>query len=358
MGPLGGPAEIPVIRGFLDEPDPRVRGNAIEALLRLAGDEAIVDMARALKDRSSKVRQQARQALLEADRRRLVAILQEKLASDEAANRDLAAYALVKLELPETLPLMVGALSDAEMSIRLKARNALVTLAKQGCADATAALERLAGKRGTPDEFMTISVLERRPHLELLCDPRPRERMKGVECIVQTGDAARVPHLLQVLLVEKDPYVRATIVLALGRLGARDAVPTLKILTEDGDARIRANAVEALGALSGDDVSPFLLRCLDDGNNRVRANAVVALRDYRLVDLAVPLQAMIDHHEQLMRRSAIWAITELRRPALIPLLRPLLVDRVGKVQRQAADAVALLATEGFAEAQALHVRQV
>ncbi len=350
LGLIGGEAELDMIKGFLAERNPRVRCNAIEALRRLGGDSCVADIAQALKDRSRRVKDQALSTLKEVRPAVLVAALQNMLTADEKDSRDAAAYALLKLEMPETLPLIVGLLSDAEMTIRLKARNALVTLAKKGCKEAAEALERLAGKRATPDDFMTISVLERRPHLQQLCDPKPRERMKAIATIIESSDSKRVPHLLQALLIEKDAFVRAKLVIALGRLKAREAIPTLKLLASDKDDRIRANAVEALGDIGESEVFPFIVPFLEDENNRVRANAIVALRTYQLVKLDIPLKTMVTHKDPLMRRSAIWAITEVRSPRYVNLLKHLLSDGDKKVKRQAVEAVKLLAAEGFAEA--------
>ena len=74
-------------------------------------------------------------------------------------------------EIPESVPLIVGALSDSEMSIRLKARNALVALAKNGSNEASEALSRHAGgSRNRPESYMTISVIEKRPKLDKLAN--------------------------------------------------------------------------------------------------------------------------------------------------------------------------------------------
>ena len=350
LGLIGTRDEIDIVRGFLAERNPRVRCNAIEALSRLGGNDCVADIAQALKDRSRRVKDKALESLRELNEQILVDALQDMLSTDEKESRDAAAYALLKLELVQTLPLIVSLLSDPEMTIRLKARNALVTLAKGGCKEAADVLERLAGKRATPDDFMTISVLERRPHLQQLCDPKPRERIKAITSIIENSDKERVPHLLQALLIEKDAYVRAKLVIALGRLRAREAIPTLKLLTTDIDARIRANAVEALGDIGEKEVFPYVVPFLEDPNNRVRANAIVALRTYPLVKLDIPLKGMLEHDDPLMRRSAIWAITEIRNPLYVRLLGLLKGDRDKKVKRQAVEAIRLLAAEGFSQA--------
>ena len=351
FGLLGGPGEIDIVIPYLSEPDARIRANALEALKRLGAVRASSDIARLLKDNDRKVKNAALETLRGFPETELFEAIQQMLSSTDVKTRDVAAYSLLKLEIPSSLPLIVSILSDTEMSIRLKARNALVVLAKNGCQEAYTALSRHAGERQSPESFMTMSVIEKRPKLDKLADPRPRERMRAVQDIVDNDQRERIPELLQALLREKDQYVRATIVVALGRLKAEDAVGSLKVFLEDDDNRIRANAVEALGAIGGNDIYPLLIPFLEDANNRVRANAIVGLGQCPYIQLDLPLKKMVNSSEVLMRRSAIYAMVELRRADLVPLLDQLLDDSEPIVRDKAADALRVLATEGFDSAQ-------
>lgn len=350
LGLLGGADEVPVVRKCLTEKDPRVRANALEALKMLGGVAAVSDIAALLRDPDRRVKDLALETLQKFPVPALLEQLRAMLAVADAKVRDTAAYAILRLESPQTLPLVIGALSDEEISIRLKARNALVVLAQNGCKEAFDALSRHAGDRAAPEKFMTMSVIERRPQLDGLADPRPRERLEAIRAIVEAREVERVPALLQALLREKDKFVRASLVLALGRLEAREAVATLKIFLEDADPRIRANAVEALGFIGGAEVFPLLIPLLEDANNRVRANAVVGLGRCPYIQLDMPLRQMARSSEVLMRRSCIHAILELRRPDLVPLLVELLRDREQVVRDRAHDALKVLAGEGLAAA--------
>ncbi len=351
FGLLGQDKEIDIIVPYLSEPDKRIRGNALEALKRLGAVRATADIAKLLKDNDRKVKMAALDTLREFPEEKLFDEIRAMLSTNDSKTRDAAAYSLLKLEKPASLPLIVSILSDTEMSIRLKARNALVVLAKNGCQEAYSALSRHAGERNSPESFMTMSVIEKRPKLDKLADPRPRERMKAVQDIVDKNQRERTPELLQALLREKDLYVRATIVVALGRLRAEDAVGSLKVFLEDDDDRIRANAVEALGAIGGNDIYPLLIPFLEDANNRVRANAIVGLGKCPYIQLDMPIKKMIACPEVLMRRSAIYAIVELRRPDFVPFLSQLLDDSEPIVRDKAGDALRLLAAEGIDTAQ-------
>ena len=351
FGLLGGREEIGLVSPYLSEPDSRIRANAIESLKILGGVKASSEIAKLLKDEDRKIKQMALDTLKAFPEEELFAELRNMLSSEDVANRDIAAYALLRLEKPSALPLIVSALSDSEIAIRLKARNALVVLAKNGCEEAYSALSRHAGERQSPDSFMTMSVIERRPKLEKLGDPRPRERMKAVQKIVENEEKERVPELLRAIIREKDSYVRATIILALGQLKANEAVGTLKVFLDDDDDRIRANAVEALSAIGGKDVYPMIIPFLEDPNNRVRANAVVGLSRCPYIQLSTSIKKMIRSKEVLMRRSAIYAMVELRRAELIPFLVELADDAEAIVKEKAVDALKLLASEGFEKAK-------
>ncbi len=159
-----------------------------------------------------------------------------------------------------------------------------------------------------------------------------------------------VPNILNALIREKDPYVQSSLILALGRLNVKDAIPTLETFLSDADARIRANAVEALGLIGDPSVFPKLISTLDDENNRVLANAVVALGNCPYIQLDAPVKRMYSSPEILMRRSLIYCLVELKKPRYFHYLEKLLSDKEEVVRSRAAEALKVLAVENIPEA--------
>lgn len=263
-------------------------------------------------------------------------------------------YALFKLQKGESLPLVVAGMSDESMSVRLKARNTLVQMAKNGVKEAQDALASSTGKkRSSPDAYLTMSTIEGVPAFDPLKAPSSRERLAAISSIVENNETEKVSSILSALIREKDAYVRSSLILALGRLKAQEAVSTLEVFLTDSDNRIRANAVEALGLMNDPEIYPRLIPSLEDTNNRVLANAIIALGNCPYIQLDTPVQRMFSSSEILMRRSLVYVLVELRQAKYIHFLGKLLHDKEDIVRARATDGLELLSQEGFEEASAI-----
>lgn len=351
VGILGTRREVPVLERFLKDEDPRVRANAIEGLMHVGAPEAARLIAPHLKDLDNRVKVNAYTALGKFERVDLLRALAEMIGSEQVWLRDSATYALVKLELPESVPLLDHALKDEYKGIRLKARNGLVLLAKRGVSTARAVLERYGGERDAPESYLTLEFLDlARAAAAQGAGDDPQGRLEAVLRVVQRQDRSKADALLTQLNSERDPRVLATLLLGLARLGDRRCLGAVAAHLRSPDRRVRANSVEALGVLGGADVQPMLVPFLQDPDNRVRANAVVALKDAQGVELTPVLLGMAQDSTELMRLSAVYALLELRREDLLPLLAQLARDPVPRVRKKALDSLRILGAAGMAAA--------
>lgn len=350
LGILGGRAQLPLLETFLQDQNPRVRANAIEGLMHLDAPEAARLIAPHLKDTDNRVKVNAYTALGKFDKVDLLRAMAEMLSSAKVWMRDSATYALVKLELPESVPLLEHALQDPYKGIRLKARNGLVLLARKNVKPALDVLEKFGGARESPEAFLTLEFLDAVAPAAGAGAADAQARMDAVLRIVAQRDRTKVDELLAQVAAERDARVLATLLLALGRLGDRRALGALAGHLRHEDRRVRANAVEALGLLGGEEVHRLIRPFLEDPDNRVRANAVVALGGAAGVDLGPTLQGMMGSAEELMRLSAVYALLVLRRPASVPLLEGLVGDPVPRVRKKAIDSLRILVSEGVAAA--------
>jgi len=80
------------------------------------------------------------------------------------------------------------------------------------------------------------------------------------------------------LLAVADPHARAAAAFALGQVGATRALPRLReLVMHDREPFVRANAIAALGELRDDASFDVLVTFLEDRSWKVRGSAALAL---------------------------------------------------------------------------------
>jgi hypothetical protein len=180
-----------------------------------------------------------------------------------------------------------------------------------------------------------------------LAAPDPTTRILEVLRAVAAEDLGVGPLLLERLATEDDNKVKATLAVALGRLGYEVAVDSLIALLEDTDPRIRANAVEGLGLLKAESTHRPLIMRLKDPHQRVVANALWSLREYPHIDIYPHLESMSGHRKEEFRRSAIWLMTKLGTFTAVKMLEKMAqTDRSSDIKSRATKALGLLRDAG------------
>ena len=132
-----------------------------------------------------------------------------------------------------------------------KIREHVQALDGDDTAAATRAIEALSGQGER-----VVPMVE-----ALLTNADPLVRSNAVMLIAMCGGPEHGQLLTPLLQNDKDEYVRKDVTLALGRLGAKQAVPTLiTVLSDEQEAPIvREGAATALGTLEATEAAP---RCL------------------------------------------------------------------------------------------------
>lgn len=87
---------------------------------------------------------------------------------------------------------------------------------------------------------------------------------------------SQVVSLLVQKLTDEHPRVRSAAAVALGDLGATEALTALMIAVEDEDAHVRQMALNALGEIGDARALPRLRRALSDSRPEVRYQAIIA----------------------------------------------------------------------------------
>lgn len=132
----------------------------------------------------------------------------------------------------------------------------------------------------------------------------------------------------------------------LVRLAGRAAIPVRDPVTPllaHKDERVRSEAVRTLGILVARDAAPEIAKLLDDRSPFVRIEAVTALARTQTPEEFFALSERISKlDDEVARVQFVAEIAELRRPAAIAALRPLLEDASWRVASAAAATVGTL----------------
>lgn len=352
IGILGGEGELRYLRRFLDDPDPRVRANTVEAMEYLGSPKMYPLLVKAMSDPDNRIRANAIKALRSYGKVNCLTLLEKMIGSQKVWMRDSAVYALSLMGEADSLPLLRKALEDEEPSVRDKARSGLEELARRGVPGASSALEEY---EEPSKDFGLESLFEVPPQQEDLFDltkgdplesEDPKVRIRGVDFLVETQDQSRFKALLRAARKEEDGFVRAKMVVGLGRIGDSSSVAPLLNFLQDEVDRVRANAIEALVAADRGQSQHYLLPMLEDPNNRVRANAVMALSDSDECDVHSTLAEMVRSDQPLMRKSAFYAITDLATQGAHALIRELVDDEDAELRAKVQEYVQMSKEEG------------
>jgi hypothetical protein len=198
------------------------------------------------------------------------------------------------LPLPEAEPLFEGrplGLWLKEFDAWSGYTNAPVVRALRGMGtNAVPALLKLSLTRPTPVRSWLWWTIESHPALKKRWGKReitPAQILWGIAdtALVTLGPSARsaVPRL-QEALADKDAFVRARAVSALGHIGslAEDTLPVLLSLTNDPSSGVRGSLMLSLAQIgrSPDTCHSALTNGLNDPDPQVRKNAAFALAHF------------------------------------------------------------------------------
>jgi HEAT repeat protein len=122
----------------------------------------------------------------------------------------------------------------------------------------------------------------------------------------------RVKDLLAKLLQDRDPKIKATAVILLGKMMGPNDQQLVMTLLSDEDKRVRANTVEALESLGNPRLAPALYKYRKDPSNRIRGNVLKALYNLGQTDIEEDLLEMLNSKEVLHKASALWVVTQVK----------------------------------------------
>jgi HEAT repeat protein len=229
-----------------------------------------------------------------------IAAVIEGIRSPDPVVRRVSAEILGDISDPKATTALVGALADADATVR--------AASLRGLAHAKAA-----------------SVL---PEIaDCLNDPEPEVRRCALDALYQLSDPSS--HILQKvepLLEDADPYVRARAAILLVRSGPHDqAHHTLRSMATDPDPQVRVSALDALGESDEKEMFEFVLAGLTDPHatplvRRAAATSLARIDPERALE---PLVHALNDDDRTVREALAAALGQIGEPALAPVVTAL-----------------------------------
>jgi HEAT repeat protein len=260
IGKLGVPDLGAILIPLLETEDQRIRRTVLVALRRLRAEDAIPQMIEMLQEyltaptqRDLPVVKTLVVALGELEAGAAIPVLTNVVRGYVGA-RSLAANALGQIGAAEGGPVLIEALNDKSVNLKM------------------AALKNL-GRLEYQDALPAVM-----PYLDSL---DPRLRRNATLTVGALNDTSVVPALLEMAYEDTSPLVRPAAIEALAMVGDKRLIPQLLCLVDDTNAYLRAALAYTLSILDGQtpEVQQALKKLSTDQVEHVAFAAQRALRN-------------------------------------------------------------------------------
>ena len=319
-----------------------VRARALEALIRIGGDQAQALWLTRLREEEEDVRECIVESMRELSPSELQPMLPDLLPHLHDSN----------LKVRKSMVALLGSIRTEEVG------RALVDSLRDSSGDVRAEAASVLGRFANKD---AIRALE-----QCLEDPESLVRGNAVRALGEIKDSTSIPALAQAFENADDSYrddiaralaamkqndmlaladllmglssaeARGGVAWALGLKGDPRALPLLEAFLMDQEPLVRSNAARAMGELASPETGRLLLPFLEDPDARVRAAAVASLgrcQDTELADRLVPL---LTDPDVAVGRQAALAIGQLGHPAGITQIQRFHAGVVEPISQAAA----------------------
>lgn len=245
------------------------------------------------------------------------------LSSPDPARRRDAARDLANLGSSRGAPLVLTALGDADVEVRLAAAQSAIRLRVAGATDAVVAWlgEREPRLRISACELARALPSPRavQPLARALGDADPLVRSACADALGASGSPEAVAPLSG-KLDDATPNVRAQVARALARLGDTRAVVPLVGKVQDSVPEVRQAVVRALGDLGDPRATQALLLALRDSAPEVKIEALSALGRLRADEAAPAIAPLALERSAGVRQAALVALGRIGTPSAVHAL--------------------------------------
>lgn len=345
VGRLGDESNMGDVIGFLSDADFRVIANTVEALERLGNPQCVEALVKLISHQDNRVRANVIKALWKftdsnvSINRHVIDKLKQMLESDNPDMVESALFVLSEIADEEAIDILDKAAYSDNIELSAKA-SVMLEKAKRTYEER---------KAKTDDEAYISGVIEKLSRgsadASKGIDEATRARIDEIQSWIDSKDAAKLPDVLKALAAEKNTFIRATLVSAVGKLGGRNEMEALLPFVKDADARVVANVVQALESIGNPRCVEHIVKLVAHADNRVRANTVKAIWKYAHTNVTANrivferLKEMMFSTKNQMRESAIFVLGEIGDDESIELLNIAANDRDAGIKAKAEEAL-------------------
>jgi HEAT repeat protein len=232
----------------------------------------------------------------------------ELLADEDGHVRAIAARSIARLDVTESVLLLmrllddpyedvqeaaVGALSLLKRHLRLKE---ILSLLRSENPVLRKNAVRLLGAMRAPEAVADLGFALKDETIAV------RKAVVGSLALIGTEEAVRY---LTYALTDEDPDIRISATLSLGSIGGAGILDSLAILTADPDNFVRVSAAKAIGMLRDMRAVPVLMPLLGDRSGFVVTTALEALKATGGDDACRAIAGMLSSPDDEVKRTAI-----------------------------------------------------
>jgi HEAT repeat protein len=285
LGAIGDEAAIPILIKLLE--DRRffsiVRSEAAKALGNIRSFSALPSLLSALNDEDYTIRASAIAALGNIGDTAVTSDLLQALQDNHYEVRQAAAQALGQVGDESVVPVLIQVLESQVAEIPVNTTN----LNAQGQVEN--AQYQIGGLEA---ELEVLKESQRKIQREIANNQGRMVQLSVVMALGKLGSKIAVPALIK--LLENDVHT-IFVIHSLGQIASDSALPSLLQAFQHGDSTTRASAAFALGQISSDTVVPELLQALNDNGEEsdVIKNIAYALGKVGDCKLILPLSNLL-----------------------------------------------------------------
>ncbi|OHB76377.1 MAG: hypothetical protein A2Z34_07265 [Planctomycetes bacterium RBG_16_59_8] len=136
------------------------------------------------------------------------------------------------------------------------------------------------------------------------------------DAVIALNATETVPEIIK--LIERGGRVSERAAMTLGWLGAKETAPRLRNLLANIDGDIRGGAAYALGLLGAREAIPDLMLSLEDEEDTVRGRAALALGKLQAREAMPALKELLYDREIWVRGTAVTALVEMGEKDTLP----------------------------------------
>lgn len=246
--------------------------------------------------------------------------IETMLSSEDPCVRRDACETLGAGRCCEYIPHLAARLSDEDFGVRESALNALIAIGGRDVADAVAPLLKTesASLRNMGIEILEQLGPDAFPAIAALLNDPDDDVVKFAVDIISNTREERATGLLFAIMNHRNPNVRASVAVCLGRLRAASSVPALLGALEDAEEWVRYSAVEGLGLIQDRMALAPLLKLIEKDSGLIKDAAIDAASKIASPEDA---PAVLKQLEPLVKRGKVLnvpAVMELLEKALEP----------------------------------------